>query len=95
MYTKHALKRCQQRSIPKSLCDVVLNYGEYRYDKHGARIWFLTKRTLEKLDKALGSEVRKDLEKKKNLFVVESLDTNTVITAGYSYKASKYIGRVH
>ena len=95
MYTKHALKRCQQRSIPKSLCDVVLSYGEYRYDKHGARIWFLTKRTLEKLDKAFGSQIRKDLEKKKNLFVVESLDTNTVITAGYSYKASKYIGRVH
>lgn len=95
MYTKHALKRCQQRSIPQALCDVVLDYGEYRYDKHGARIWFLTKRTLEKLERVLGNDVRKKLQKKKNLFVVESVDNNTVITAGYSYRASKFIGRVH
>ena len=95
MYTKHALKRCQQRSIPQTLCDVVLDYGEYRYDKHGARIWFLTKRTLEKLDRALGNDVRKRIEKKRNVFLVESLDNSTVITAGYSYKPSKFVGRAH
>ena len=95
MLTKHALKRCQQRSIPKDLCDLVLNFGEYRYDKHGARIWFLTKKTLNKIDKAFSNDVKKKIEKKKNLFVVESIDNNSVITVGYSYKASKFIGRTH
>ena len=95
MFTKHALKRCQQRSIPQDLCDLVISYGEYRYDKHGARIWFLTKRTLNKLDQALGNDIKKKIEKKKNLFVVESLNNNSVITVGYSYRASKFIGRTH
>jgi hypothetical protein len=95
MYTKHALKRCQQRAIPQELCELVLDYGESCYDKHGARIWFLTKKTIQKLEQTYGSDVRKKLERKRNLFVVESLDTNSVITVGYGYQPSKSVGRFH
>jgi len=95
MYTKHAMKRCQQRAIPEDLCNLVLEHGEFRYDHHGARVWFMTDKALKKLEKSIVDGLRKKLEKKKNIFVVESLDNNSIITAGYSYKASKSIGRGH
>lgn len=95
MYTKHALRRCQQRAIPQDLCELVLDFGEYRYDKHGARIWFLTKKTIQKLERNLGSDVSKKLERKRNIFIVEALDSSSVITVGYGYQASKLVGRVH
>ena len=95
MYTNHALKRCQQRGVSLNLCDVVLEYGEYRYDKHGARIWFLTKKTIRKLASKFGDHIERELERKSRLFVVESLDDQSVITVGYSYKTSKARGRVH
>jgi hypothetical protein len=95
MYTKHALRRCQQRAIPQDLCELVLDFGEYRYDKHGARIWFLTKKTIEKLERNFGSDVSKKLERKRNVFVVEALDSSSVITVGYGYQPSKSVGRFH
>ena len=95
MYTNHALKRCQQRGITTDLCDLVLEYGEFRYDKHGARVWFLTKKTIRKLGDKLGGDLEKSLERKNRLFIVESLDNQSVITVGYSYKTSKALGRVH
>lgn len=95
MYTTHAIKRCQQRGISIDLCDIVLEHGEYRYDKHGAKIWFLTKKTIKKLGSKLGENMEKELERKSRLFVVESLDNQSVITVGYSYKTSKAKGRVH
>jgi hypothetical protein len=73
----------------------VLEHGEFRYDHHGARVWFMTDKALKKLEKTIGDSLRKKLEKKKKLFVVESLDNNSIITVGYSYKASKSIGRGH
>ena len=93
VYTKHALKRCQQRAIPPDLCDVVLDFGEYRYDKHGARVWFLTKRSLEKIERELGSENARRFEKKKNVFLVEALDDCSVITVGHAFRNNKSIGR--
>ncbi|CAM8635359.1 hypothetical protein MCEMIE11_00787 [Burkholderiales bacterium] len=93
MFTKHALKRCQQRAIPLNLCDLVLEFGEYRYDKHGARIWFVTKRSIEKIGHEFGIDEVKRLEKKKNIFLVEALDTNAVITVGHSFRASKSVSR--
>jgi hypothetical protein len=93
MFTKHALKRCQQRAIPHTLCDLILNFGDYRYDKHGARIWFVTKKSLERIERELGVEDVKRLEKKKNIFLVEALDTSAVITVGYSFRPSKAVNR--
>jgi len=86
MYSKHALKRCQQRAIPFDVCDMVLDYGQYRYDGHGGRVWFLTKKSLSRLEQAYGSDVSKKLEKKKNLYLVESTVDSTIITAGYAYR---------
>jgi hypothetical protein len=93
MFTKHALKRCQQRAIPQHLCDLVLDFGEYRYDKHGARIWFVTKRSLIKVGRELGVEGLKLLERKRNVFLVEALDTSSVVTVGHAFRASKAVGR--
>jgi hypothetical protein len=95
MFTTHALKRCQQRGISKELCDLVVEHGEFRYDKHGARVWFLTKKAIRELGNDLGTGLGRDLERKNRLFVVESLDSQSVITVGYSYKTSKAIGRTH
>jgi hypothetical protein len=93
MFTKHALKRCQQRAIPHELCELILNFGDYRYDKHGARIWFVTKQSLERIEREVGAENVKRLERKKNIFLVEALDTGAVITAGYSFRPSKAVNR--
>jgi len=75
------------------MCDLVLDYGSSRYDKHGGRVWFLTKKSLTKIERELGTEIKKQLERKKNIYVVESTDDHTVITAGYAYKTR--LGRVH
>jgi len=93
MFTKHALKRCQQRAIPQHLCDLVLEFGEYRYDKHGARIWFVTKRSLDRAGRELGVQGLKLLERKRNVFIVEALDTSSVVTVGHAFRASKSVGR--
>lgn len=93
MFTKHALKRCQQRAISQDLCDLVLEFGEYRYDKHGARIWFVTKRSLERVGRELGVDGVKRLERKRNIFLVEALDTSAVITVGHAFRASKSVSR--
>jgi hypothetical protein len=93
MFTKHALKRCQQRAIPQDLCDLVLEFGEFRYDHHGARVWFMTKRSVERAGRSLGHESARRLEKKKNIFLVEALDTSLVITVGHAFRASKSFSR--
>jgi len=93
VFTKHAQKRCQQRAISKEICNLVLDFGDYRYDKHGARIWFMTKKSLGRVEKELGTESAKRLERKKNIFLVEALDTSAVVTVGYSFKPTKSVNR--
>ncbi len=39
--TTHAKKRLQQRAIPESLIDVILDFGTCQHTRHGAEIVFL------------------------------------------------------
>ena len=52
-YTKHALKRMQQRGISKKAIEHILKYGEVFYDGHGAKVFFINKknRNLENMKK--------------------------------------------
>jgi hypothetical protein len=86
MYTAHAKKRCQQRAIPEQLCEIVLDYGRDRYDKRGGRVWFLTKRSLIEIERKLGAKCRKDLERKKGMYLVESVSDNAIITVGHAFR---------
>jgi len=40
MLTAHAQRRLQQRAIPPIVIDLLLNYGELKYDHQGAGIYF-------------------------------------------------------
>lgn len=94
MYTTHAVQRCSQRAISHSLCSLIMNFGESKYDGHGAKIWFITKESINRIKNDLDKKTSLMLDKKRNAYVVESLDSNSVITVGYAYKKNKSIGRV-
>lgn len=94
MYTNHAELRCQQRGISKQLCELVKKFGSYKYDGHGARVWFLPKRKLESISSLLTSSEKNLLEKKQRTYLVESIDTNSLITVGVSYRSGRRLGRL-
>lgn len=80
MYTTHARSRCQQRSIPLRVVELIIEYGEMGYNK-GAAIYRMTKKARRRLRWELGQEFYRAVEKKLNCYVVVSED-GSVITAG-------------
>ena len=80
MFTKHAKKRCQQRAVTLEICDLVQEYGSYRYDNRGGLIFFFSDHALDRIEKELGLAKRKDAEKKSNVYLVQSSTDSDVIT---------------
>tara|TARA_A100001011_G_C14011825_1_gene715753 strand:+ start:321 stop:626 length:306 start_codon:yes stop_codon:yes gene_type:complete len=96
-YSNHALKRCQQRGISSNVCELLKRYGQFRYSKN-AISHFFTDHSLDLIERELGGKFRRLAEKKRNAYLVESLD-GTVITVCHRkkrkntalYKATKGI----
>lgn len=88
MYTTHARSRCQQRSIPLRIVELILEYGERGYNK-GAEIYRMTKKARNRLRWELGKEFYQAVEKKLNCYVVVAED-GSVITVGRRFAKIKF-----
>lgn len=88
MFTHHAQARMQQRSIPMSAVDALMEYGEARRH-HGADVIFLTKRGRSRLQKACERQVFLKLEKALDAYLVVG-DDGAVITAGHRHHRLKF-----
>lgn len=88
MLTHHAQARMQQRAIPPSAIDVLMDYGEHR--RHdGAEVYYLTKRSRNRVRKDVGKQAFLKLEKALDAYLVVA-DNGTVITAAHRLHRLKF-----
>lgn len=88
MLTHHAQARMQQRCIPMSAVDALMEYGEARRH-HGADVFFLTKRARCRLQKNCSKREFLQLEKALDAYLVVA-DDGAVITAGHRHHRLKF-----
>jgi len=84
-YTKHALKRSNQRGVSEIAIEYLLENGRSKYDGRGGVVHFLNKKEKKYINKN-DQKVFKDLEKFKNLYVVTSSTSGEIITVGHRYR---------
>lgn len=80
--TEHATARLRQRGIPIELLDLLVHYGEEKYDGHGARILAFSKRTRKRLRLDLGAKAYARWESRLDIFAVVS-DNEALVTVGH------------
>jgi hypothetical protein len=89
MLTAHAIKRSQQRSIPRFLIDALIEHGDEFDGKRGCRI-------IAARSKLAKSELRAEIKEQgfafkrswENAFLVVA-ESEVVVTAGHRYKRIK------
>jgi len=82
--TQHAKTRMQQRGIPHSALECLLDYGRIQYDHRGAAIVFLDKAARRRLARDLKN---RPLPRDKHLDAYAVIATDgTVKTVGHRYK---------
>ena len=77
-FTKHAIKRCNTRGIPKVMIDILLNYGSPEYHK-GNEILRLDKRGLRSAEQYLGSFYQGSKQALKEIYIV--INDDVIVTA--------------
>jgi len=80
--TEHANARLRQRGIPAELLSLLINYGEEHYDGHGARVMAFSKRSRDRLRKAVGTKLYARWESRLNVYAVVSTD-EALVTVGH------------
>ena len=83
VYTKHALARRQQRSLPPAIVDWLFDFGA-RTPQNGAEVWFFDRRSKERLGRALGSQLVSRLGHLLDAYAVVS--DGQIVTLGYRYR---------
>jgi hypothetical protein len=81
--TRHAASRVQQRSIPASIVDALLDYGDRQPAGGGAETFFFTKRSWQRFATYLGRESR-HFERYRSVYAVVS-HGGEVITASWRH----------
>ena len=81
--SKHAQVRAQQRAIPPIVDRLLDEFGEERYDGRGGIQVFFSRRSIRKMEQALGHRPVTLLNRYLNAYKVESTD-GTTITKGWS-----------
>ena len=56
--TRHAVSRAKERSIPPSIIDALLDFGDREAAGGGAEACFFTKRSWRRFESYLGTEAR-------------------------------------
>ena len=69
VFTRHARKRMQQRSIPVDLIDLLFRFGDCRDARHGADSYYFTKRSWRQVESYLGTEL-KAFERYRNVYAI-------------------------
>lgn len=84
--TRHAQKRLQQRGIPESLVDVLIDFGHTSKTSKGCEIVFLTERDKRQIAGSLAQQ--NVCSRVGNTYLV--LDPcGNVVTAGHRYRRIK------
>lgn len=84
--TRHAQKRLQQRGIPESLVDVLIDFGHTSKTSKGCEIVFLTQRDKRQIAGSLPKH--NSCTRVGNTYLVLDPSGN-VITAGHRYRRIK------
>lgn len=84
MYTVHAKVRMQQRAIPPSVVDLILECGERVPAGRGSEIFILGKRGRQRVHRSKGQAISRRLEGHWRDYVVVA--DGQVVTCGKRYK---------
>ena len=68
-FTKHAVRRCQQRGIPPFVVELVLDHGRVTR-RHGADCYYLDKRARKEIRRQLGKRIYARVRDQLNIYVV-------------------------
>ena len=84
MYTTHAKVRMQQRAIPSSIVNLLLDYGERAPAGHGGEIFYFGKRGRQRVRRSKGPAICRRLEGHWSTYVVVA--DGQVVTCGKRYR---------
>jgi len=91
-YTTHAAIRLQQRGIPPVIGDLLMAYGDEKFDGHGGVIRYFSTTGLQELEGDVGKETVKRMNKHLRCYLVQANDGGEVITIAKRH-AKKHIWR--
>ena len=80
--THHAARRLQQRGIPEDVLPLLVQFGAHEYDKHGAKLVYLTHKSRERIKRTVGADRYNRLEPVLDIYAVVDTD-GTVVTVGH------------
>lgn len=83
--SNHGVIRQQQRGIPSSIVDLVLDYGRRAYDHHGGVVRYLDRRSRKQIETTVGREFMKRHGDYMDVYVVQSASDGSVITCGHRF----------
>ncbi len=84
MYTAHAKVRMQQRAVPSSVVDLLLDYGERAHARRGGEIFYFGNRGRRRVLRSKGSAVSRRLKGHWRDYVIVA--DGQVVTCGKRYR---------
>jgi hypothetical protein len=91
-FTNHATVRAQQRGIPPVVSELLMAYGDEKFDGHGGVIRYFSATGIQELKGDFGTDVSRKLAKYFTCYLVEANDDGAVITIAKRH-AKKHIWR--
>ena len=82
-YTQHAQIRKQQRAIPTVVEYWLDEFGAEEYDHHGCIKRYFNKRSIKKMQKALGAKFVSENKKYLSVYKIVSVSERLTITMGW------------
>ena len=83
--TKHASVRKQQRGIPESVLDCLLEFGKASHDRRGGEVLYFDKRAKQRCLTVMGKEMYRRLDGHFDVYAVRSLD-GALVTVGHRHR---------
>lgn len=83
--TKHASVRKQQRGIPESVLDCLMEFGKASHDNRGGEVFYFDKRAKQRCQAVMGKEMYRRLDGHFDVYAVRSLD-GALVTVGHRHK---------
>lgn len=83
--TKHASVRKQQRGIPESVLNCLLEFGKASHDNRGGEVIYFDKRAKQRCLTVMGREIYRRLDGHFDVYAVRSLD-GALVTVGHRHK---------
>ena len=83
--TNHAAVRKQQRGIPESVLDCLMEFGKISYDNRGGEVLSFDKLSKQRCLTVMGKEIYRRLDGHFNVYAVRGLD-GSLLTVGHRCK---------